>query len=168
MKRICYFIVFFALLSTSEALAQQLVFTRNGMVASDNPLNKHVEYKYKEGISKKDLRSYCIQCLGHPDFFSYKIDDVDDQTIKLCGYLKDNFKGEQFILHITFGEQSVKIAADLLDKDGKNMDFEKCFSRKGKARYTHIKTLKSNVESKIDKIIRSMMEMKTEMKAVMH
>ena len=164
MRKICFALFVFSLFCITEAYAQKLVFTRNGIRSSDNILESHIEYAYKDGVSKKDFRSYCIQRMSQPEFYSYKIDYVGDNLFKLSGSIKNRiFKYGEYRLNIEIGEQSVKVSAELLDKNGKLEDYDNYFSRNGSLKRDS-KKFKQELESKLDEIISSL----TEMKVVKH
>lgn len=96
MERLRRIILFATILFANGLYAQKLVLTTAGIRASDNPSKQYVEYSYRDGVGKKDLKDYCVQKLSQPDFFSYRVDYEDEQTIKLNGYTKKNFKGLRF------------------------------------------------------------------------
>ena len=164
MRKICIFIFVCSLFGISDAYAQKLVFTRNGIRSSDNILENYIEYAYKDGVSKKDFRSYCIQKMSQPDFFSYKIDYADDNLFKLSGSIKkSSFQYTTFRLNIEMGEQSVKASAELFDKNGKNEDYDQFFSKKGSLK-PGLKKFKDELEIKLNEIICSLTEMKVVMR----
>lgn len=157
MKRLSLILLFAYFLFCSGASAQKLIITPNGMRSSDNPSSPSVEYSYRSDIGQKELRNYCIQMLGLPEFFSYKVDYTDEDRIKLSGYVKKSLKGERFNLLLEFGSQSVSVSSELFDKNGLSLDYRKYYSKKGKLKN---KKFKAEIERKIDETIRLMMEMK--------
>ncbi len=157
MKRLYYIILLFCLMVPDAALAQKLILTPSGMRSSDNPLSQYVDYSYRNGIGQKELKEYCIQKLGQPDFFSYRVDYTDENMIKLSGFVKKNLKGVKFNLLLDFGSQSVRVSSELFDKKGLSLDCREYYSKKGKLKD---KKFKDEVERKLDEIVRSMMERK--------
>lgn len=157
MKRFFYIILLSYLFGIMEVSAQKLILTPNGMCSSENLSIPYVEYMYKDGISQKDLKNYCIQKLGQPDFFSYRVDYTDERNIKLSGFVKKSLKGIQFNLLLEFEQQSVRVSSQLLEKSGQNLDCKRYFTKKGKVKDWNFKT---QVERRVDDIIRSMMDMK--------
>lgn len=157
MRRLTCLLLFACLLCVSGASAQKLILTPNGMRSSANPSSPSVEYSYRNDIGQKELRDYCIQKLGQPEFFPYRVDYTDENRIKLSGYVKKSLKGERFILLLEFGAQSVRVSSELFDKNGLSLDCHEFFSKKGKLKD---KKFKEEIERKFDETIRSMMEMK--------
>ena len=157
MRRLTYLLLFACILCVSGASAQKLILTPNGMRSSDNPSSPSVEYLYRNGIGQKYLRDYCIQKLGQPEFFSFRVDYTDENRIKLSGYVKKSLKGERFNLLLEFGMQSVRVSSELFDKNCLSLDCREYYSKKGKLKD---KKFKSEIERKFDETIRSMMEMK--------
>ena len=157
MKRIWFIFLLPSFLCTNEVLAQKLILTPNEMRSSDNPSSLYVEYSYRNGVGKNELRSYCIQNLGQPDFFSYRVDYTDDSTIKLSGFVKKNLKGVKFNMLFGFDNQKVRVSSELFDKEGLTLDCREYYSKKGKLKD---KKFKAEVERRLDEIIRSLMEMK--------
>lgn len=157
MKRLCYIILLFCLMTSDLTLAQKLILTPSGMRSSENPSSQYVDYSYRNGIGQKELKEYCIQKLGQPDFFSYRVDYTDENMIKLSGFVKKNLKGVRFNLLLDFGSQSVRVSSELFDKKGTSLDCREFYSKKGKLKD---KKFKAEVERKFDEIVRSMMEMK--------
>ena len=157
MKRLCYIILLFCLMTPDLTLAQKLILTPSGIRSSENPSSQYVDYSYRNGIGQKELKEYCIQKLGQPDFFSYRVDYTDENMIKLSGFVKKNLKGVRFNLLLDFGSQSVRVSSELFDKKGISLDCREFYSKKGKLKD---KKFKAEVERKFDEIVRSMMEMK--------
>lgn len=157
MRRLTYLFLFICISCVSGASAQKLILTPNGMRSSDNPSSSSVEYSYRNGIGQKELRDYCIQKLGQPEFFSFRVDYTDENRIKLSGYVKKSLKGERFNLLLEFGTQTVRISSELFDKNGLSLDCREYYSKKGKLKD---KKFKAEIERKFDETIRSMMEMK--------
>ncbi|MBQ6063396.1 MAG: hypothetical protein IJK87_07160 [Prevotella sp.] len=116
-----------------------------------------MEYSYRDGISQKEIKNYCVQKLGQPDFFPYRVDYTDEKTIKLSGYSRKSLKGMRFNLLMEFGTESVRVSSQLIDKKGLNLDCGKYFTKKGKLKNYKIK---EEVEPKVNGIILSLMDMK--------
>lgn len=193
MKRFCNVILFFCLMGISDALAQKLILTTGGLRSSDDPSCQYVEYPYRDGVGQKELKDYCILQLSQPDFLSYRVDYADEQTIKFNGYTKPHLKGLKFNLLIEFGRRSVKVSAELFDKDGSPINEQRYSSQERLSRLDKLSRLsrerqllviagetkrekkerkkaekfvkkhKDEVEWKLDEIIHSMMEMKVVM-----
>ena len=161
MKRVRFIFLLPLFLCTNEVLAQKLILTSNGIKSSDNPSSQYVEYSYRNGVGKNELRSYCIQNLGQPDFFSYRVDYTDDSTIKLSGFVKKSLKGVKFNILFEFGDHNVRVSSELFDKDGMLLDCREYYSKKGKLKD---KKFKAEVERRLDEIIRLLMEMKIVMR----
>lgn len=157
MRKLTCIILLSCLLGMGNIFAQKLVLSPFGMCSSDSLSVPYVEYSYRQGVGQKDLKDYCIQKLSQPDFFSYRVDYTDDKTIKLSGFIRKSLKGERFNLLFEFGQQSVRVSSKIYNRDGTDMDCQKKFTKKGRVK--DIK-LKSMVETKINEIIRSMMDMK--------
>ncbi len=157
MNRIWLLLLLPLVLCTNEVWAQKLTLTPKGMRSSINPTSKYVDYSYRNGVGKDDLMSFCFQNLSQPDFFSYRVDYTDDNTIKLSGFVKKNLKGVKFNLLFEFGSQDVQVSSELFDKDGLPLDYREYFSKKGKLKD---KKFKVEVERKLDEIVHSLMEMK--------
>lgn len=161
MKRVWLISLLTLLCCMNDMFAQSLILKASGMSSSENSSRRYVEYTYRSGVSKNELKSYCIQSLGQPDFFSYRVDYTDDSTIKLSGFVKNNLKGVKFNMLFEFGSQSVKVSSELFDKDGLTLDCRQFYSKKGKLKD---KKFKAEVERRLDDIIRSLMEMKIVMR----
>ena len=157
MRKLTCFILLSCLFGMGNLFAQKLVLSPFGMCSSDSLSVPYVEYSYRQGVSQKDLKDYCIQKLSQPDFFSYRVDYTDDKTIKLSGFVRKTFKGERFSLLFEFGLQSIRVSSQLFMKDGSEMDCQKMFTKKGRLKDYKFKTM---IEPRVNEIIRSMLDMK--------
>ncbi len=145
----------------SSLIAQKMILTPYGIRSSAFIMRTFVEYQYKEHYTRKDVMDFCKNNLAQPEFFGYRVDYSDDQIIKVSGYVKDNFKGEFFSLIMEFFPNSIKVSAELFDKNGKPLNCMDYFSKKGKLKD---KKFKESVELRIDGFLKSIMGLRVEIR----
>ncbi|MBQ8889850.1 MAG: hypothetical protein IJY59_10275 [Bacteroidaceae bacterium] len=137
--------------------AQKLIFTSEGMRSSEDPSSEFVEYKASKDqtdflwdYTKKKLSSGV-------DFFSYTIDYIGDDKIRISGYIDGASmlvfgKTEiSFSLLMEFDAYKVRVGAELSKSNGKPLKYGLLFSKKtGKVR---LAAPKNKIEEDINRLI---------------
>lgn len=156
LKRLLF--LFFSIIGVScFCHAQKLVLTSNGMRSSEDLSSASVEYKANDDqtdflwdYTKKKLSSGV-------DFFSYTIDYIGDDKIRIGGYIDGASmlvfgKTEiTFSMLMEFDAYKVKVSSELSKTNGKPLKFGSLFSKKtGKVR---LAAPKNKIEEEINRLI---------------
>lgn len=156
------YVLIICLLLGCYCQAQQLLLTQAGLVSSENSSKPYVEYAYRD-CDFEEMKSYLDQRLRGAKFFNYSIKYVDDHTITIRSFVKNNsflvFGTNEiaFNLQLELKESSVKVEAKLTKNNGKALKYGLLFSKSGKVRFV---PAKNKIEEEIQGLIEQILESK--------
>lgn len=153
-----HLLLFFCIIGIScFCNAQKLVLTSEGIRSSEDASSSFVEYEANDDQTEL-LWNYAKKKLSSGvDFFSYTIDYIGEEKIRINGYIDGASmlvfgKTEiTFSLLMEFDAYKVKIGADLSKSNGKPLKYGLLFSSKtGKVR---LAAPKNKIEEELNRLI---------------
>lgn len=154
--RLKYFLPFLLLwVLTSFCNAQKLILTHDGLCSSVNTNLNYAEY-ISNSNSHEQMYDYCSNLLSKVEFLQYNIETFKKDRIIINGFIDGNSllifgKSEiQFKLYLNFEDNKIKVNADLSKTNGKELNYNILFTKKGKVR---LSAPKKKIENEINGLI---------------
>lgn len=151
------FFLFGLFLISCGCWGQKFELTSNGIYSAADHAANYIEYK-SLNKSSEDLYAYCDHKLGYEvDFFTYTVNAVPQtRTISVEGTMNGSSllvfgKTEiSFRLTFEFKNSTVKVTPELMKTNGKPLNYNILFNKKGNPR---LSAPKNKIENEINTLV---------------